>query len=223
MEFSDFLQEFDSLFFCRLFKTSSEGGSWHKVTISGEWSRHGNSDQGYADTVHAPQVQIRLDRPSEVFATLTLDHSVDLRGAEEGQCADDDDANNDDDSNTNQPPNIALFMLKSPKNNVRSGMANNTMIEDPSWVKHKRRMDGSRISILGNVMGKFDPLTCISSRDLVAKSGKFTNLPTVSLNTKIVDMNENGCFTFVATTYKPVTEKCTFTITLFCDYPFEVI
>jgi len=117
MSLGDFMREFDSLYLCRLFRTVSEGGQWHKQSISSRWSKTQNTSGGYRAAPTEPQFLWRCARPAEVYATLTLDHdhrddNDDCgggRGGVGGHGAD-----GDASAPPRRGPNIALFLLEAP-------------------------------------------------------------------------------------------------------------
>jgi hypothetical protein len=116
---ADFVREFDSLFLCRLFRTVSQGGQWHKHSFSSRWSIAKNTAGGYRAASTAPQFLWRCARPAEVYATLTLDHDHqdddDAAAGGGGGCSRSDGHGADEGSAPpRQDPHIALFLLEAP-------------------------------------------------------------------------------------------------------------
>jgi len=104
MELSDFLREFESLYVCRLFRTVERGGPWHKRSVAGGWSTAGGTAGGYRAAATEPQLRVAgLQRPAQLFATLTLDH-----GANKGGAGGED------------PVYIGLFLLEAPAGGGRA-------------------------------------------------------------------------------------------------------
>ena len=72
----DFLRRFQTLYVCRLFRTVDERptpGKWHRRTAVGSWQISDGTAEGYEGVATAPQFRLVIDRPCDVFLTLTLD------------------------------------------------------------------------------------------------------------------------------------------------------
>ena len=72
----DFLRRFETLYVCRLFRTVDERpnpGKWHRRSAAGAWRTSDGSAAGYRDVEKAPQFRLVVDRPVDIFLTLTMD------------------------------------------------------------------------------------------------------------------------------------------------------
>ena len=74
MSFEDFVQNFTDIYVCRLFKTVSQGGKWHRYFARGEWSAAAGTACGSTNNPGAeqnPQFYIQAKSACSIFVSLS--------------------------------------------------------------------------------------------------------------------------------------------------------